>query len=181
MAFLMNLIMVSLLAGSAFCVIISIMAFLRVESLRITPNNNIKSGINLLITSLLFMILFVYSSWMQSYKSKADKEPPKKMSVNHKITSLHKSQDRLDLENINLDIDNEQNGKNENERILKDKRKNNQKSSKHLMMISSPTDRRNVNEKDEYFSNKNITEIVKPEVNWSEMKNDNLENLGNTI
>ncbi len=181
MAFIMNLIMVSLLAGSAFCVILSIMAFLRVESLRITPNNNVKSGINLLITSLLFIILFVYSSWMQSYQNKSFKEPLKKMSVNRKITSISKSRDRLDLDNISLNIENEKEDKiNEVEKILNRKRKPNHKSSNKLMMISSPTDKRSYIDK-EYFPENNVTHIIKPEINLSTIKDNDRSNLGKTL
>ncbi len=114
MEILINLVMLILLIGGIFTGVLSIMAFADMEGLRITRNKNIESGINLLVTSIIFFCLFIYSYCMSNLKNKNDEHEQRKVSVFRRSTinikRLDQSQlsplkDVVDPMNISINMD----------------------------------------------------------------------------
>lgn len=105
MDIIINFVMLILLIGAIFTGILAIMAFADMECLRITRNKNIQSGINLLVTCVIFFSLFIYSYCMSNLQNKNDESKSRKVSVYRRSTVNIKKLDQSQLTPIKNIID----------------------------------------------------------------------------
>ena len=170
MQLIVNYVMCILLVGGIFTFIVSIMAFVNVEALRINKNKHIESGINLLITSFVFCGLFVFSYYMSRLKKKSDNQSNRKVSIIRKsIFSInqHNNNEKDFNKPLVEESDMRKGYSSEMKEIVEqkksiDSKNSNSKSSKHMDVIESylQQDQSNLSIEDDYIENKNFGDIL---------------------